>query len=73
MLSSMVDMDNKEPDQFLWLEFKDLFKQEHAVQMNERLILEGLSNLAMKPTETTNEVISRITRTVRVIKESFKD
>jgi hypothetical protein len=27
----------------------------------------------MKPAETTNEVISRITRTVRVIKESFKD
>jgi hypothetical protein len=37
------------------------------------LILDGLSNLAMKPTETTNEVISRITRTVQVIKESFED
>jgi hypothetical protein len=38
---------------------------------NERLILEELSNLAMKLNETTNEIISRITDTVRVIKESF--
>ncbi len=72
-LSSMVDMDDDEQDRYLWSDFKDLYKQKHAVQTNERLILEGLSNLTMKPTETTNEVISRITRTVRVIKESFKD
>jgi hypothetical protein len=66
-------MDDNELDQYLWSDLKDLFKQEYAVQMNEQLILEGLSNLAMKPTETTNERISRITRTVRVIKESFED
>ena len=44
------------------------------MQTNERLILEGLANLAMKPNETnetTNELITRITWTVRVIKESF--
>jgi len=72
-LSSMVNMDNEEPDQLLWLEFKDIFKQEYAVQTKERLILEGLCNLTMKPNETTNEVISRFTRTVQVIKESFED
>ncbi len=66
-------MDNDKQDRYLWSDFKDLFKQEYAVQTNERLILEGLSNLAMKPTETMNVVISRITRTVRVIKESFED
>jgi len=48
-----------------------VFKQEYAVQTNERLILEGLSNLAMKPNETTNELLTRITRTNRVIKESY--
>ncbi len=64
-------MNNEEPNQLLWSNIKDLFKQEYAVQTNERLILEGLSNLAMKPNETTNKVISQIMRTVRVIKESF--
>jgi hypothetical protein len=43
------------------------------IQTNERLILEGLSNLAMKPNETTNEVLCRITRTMRLMKESFYD
>jgi hypothetical protein len=45
------------------LDFKDIFKQEYAVQTNERLILEGLSNLAMKPMEMTNELLTRITWT----------
>jgi hypothetical protein len=72
-LSSVVDWDNDEHDQPLWSDFKEIFKQEYAVQTNERLILEGLANVAMKPNETTNELITRITRTVRVIKESFAD
>jgi len=50
-----------------------LFKQEYAVQTNDKLILEGLSNLAMKPNETTNELLTHITRTTRVIRESFDD
>ncbi len=57
----------------LWSDFKEIFKQEYTVQTNERLILEGLANLAMKPNETTNELLTRITRTVKVIKESFVD
>jgi hypothetical protein len=69
----VVDWNDTETDQYLWSDFKDIFKQEYAVQTNERLILEGLSNLAMKPNEMTNELLPRITRTTRVIKESFAD
>jgi hypothetical protein len=72
-LSSVVDWNNDETIQPLWSDFKDLFKQEYAVQTNERLILEGLANLAMKPNETTNELLIRITRTTRVIKESYAE
>jgi len=50
-LSSVVNWDNDEHDEPLWSDFKDIFKQEYAVQTNERLILEGLANLAMKPNE----------------------
>ncbi len=69
----MVDWNNDETVQPLWSDFKDLFKQEYTVQANERLILEGLANLAMKLNETTNELLTRITQTTRVIKESYAE
>jgi hypothetical protein len=72
-LSSIVDWNTDEDVQLVWSDFKDLFKQEYALQTNDKLILEGLSNLAMKPNETTNELLTRITRTTRVIRESFDD
>jgi len=72
-LSSVADWDDDEHNQPLWSDFKEIFKNEYAVQTNERLILEGLANLAMKPNETMNELLTRITRTVRVIKESFEN
>ena len=57
-LSSIVDWNTDDNVRLLWSDFKDLFKQEYAVQTNDKLILEGLSNLAMKPNETTNELIA---------------
>ncbi len=72
-LSSIVDWNTDENVRLVWSDFKDLFKQEYAVQTNDKLILEGLSNLAMKPYETTNELLTWITRTTRVIREGFDD
>jgi hypothetical protein len=72
-LSSIVDWNTDDNVRLVWSDIKDLFKQEYAVQTNDKLILEGLSNLAMKPNETTNELLTRITRTTRVIRESFDD
>jgi hypothetical protein len=73
LLSSIVDWNTYKDVRLVWSDFKDLFKQKYAVQTNDKLILEGLSNLAMKPNETTNELLTRITRTTRVIRESFDD
>jgi hypothetical protein len=72
-LSSIVQWNLDKNIRLLWSNFKDLFKQEYAVQTNDKLILEGLSNLAMKPNETTNELLTRITRTTWVIRESFDE
>jgi hypothetical protein len=72
-LSSIVNWNTDENVRLVWLDFKDLFKQEYAVQTNDKLILEGLLNLAMKSNETTNELLTRITRTTRVIRESFDE
>jgi hypothetical protein len=72
-LSSIVDWNMDENVRLVWSDFKDLFKQEYAVQTKDKLIREGLSNLAMKSNETTNELLTRITRTTRVIRESFDE
>jgi len=72
-LSSVVDWDDDKHDQPKWSDFKEIFKQKYSVQTNERLILKGLANLAMKLNEMTNELLTRITRTTRVIKEGFAD
>jgi hypothetical protein len=72
-LSSIVDWNTDENVRLVWSDFKDLFKQEYAVQTNDKLILGGISNLAKKSNETTNELLTRITRTTRVIRESFDE
>ena len=40
-LSSIVDWNTDENVRLVWSDFKDLFKQEYAVQTNDKLILEG--------------------------------
>ncbi len=72
-MSSIVDWNTDENVRLVWSDFKDLFKQEYAVQTNNKLILEGLLNLAMKPNEMTKELLTPITRMTRVIRESFDE
>jgi hypothetical protein len=67
----MVDMLNYGEDQFLWSIFKPRFQKENAVQTNDKLIMEGLSNLTMKPNEDTRDLINRIADTIVIIKESY--
>ncbi len=69
----IVDWNTDEDVRLVWSDFKGLFKLEYAIQTNDKLILEGLWNLAMKPNETTNELLTRITRTTQVIRESFDE
>jgi hypothetical protein len=40
-------------------------------QSNDKLIIDRLSNLAMKPNESTDELLARITNTMVIIKESY--
>jgi hypothetical protein len=70
---SMVDMENFTQVQLMWTRFKPLFRQEFAVQSNDKLIIEGLSNLAIKHGKTLRELINRITKMMVIIKESYKE
>jgi hypothetical protein len=42
-----------------------------VTQSNDKLIIDRLSNLAMKPNESTDELLARITNTMVIIKESY--
>jgi hypothetical protein len=39
--------------------------------MDEKMIIEGLSNLALKPYESTGELLARITNTMVILKDSY--
>jgi hypothetical protein len=63
-LFSMVVMEEITNDQLQLLDFKDLFREKFAIQSNNKLIIEGLSNLAMKLGKTTRNLINRVTDTM---------
>jgi hypothetical protein len=49
---------------------KPRFQRQFAKQSDDKLIVDGLFNLAMKPNESTGKLLARITNTMVIIKES---
>jgi hypothetical protein len=58
-------------DQLTWTNLNPRFQQQFATQTEEKMIIEGLSNLAMKPNESMGELLARITNTMVILKESY--
>ncbi len=56
--------------QLTWTNLKLRFQKQFATQTDDKQIIDGLSNLAIGPNETTGELLARITNTM-VIKESY--
>jgi hypothetical protein len=50
---------------------KPRFQKQFAMQTDDKQIIDGLSNLAMGPNETTGELLARITNLMVIIKESY--
>jgi len=55
-----VDMLDYMAVQLTWMNIKERFQIQFAVQTNDKLIIKGLSNLAMKPTESTSDLLNRV-------------
>jgi len=70
-LFATMEMLDWTPDQLTWTNLKPRFQRQFATQTDEKMIMEGLSNLAMKPGESTGELLARITNTMVIIKESY--
>jgi len=70
-LFATTEMLDWTPAQLTWTNLKPRFQRQFATQTDEKMIMEGLSNLAMKPGESTGELLARITNTMVIIKESY--
>ncbi len=70
-LFATVEMLDWEGDQLTWTNLKPRFQRQFATQLDDKLIINGLSNLTMKTTESTGELLARITNTMVIIKESY--
>ncbi len=70
-LFSTVDMLDYMADQLTWMNIKPRFQIQFMVQTNYKLKFKGFSNLAMKPTESTCNLLNRVTDTMVIIKESY--
>ena len=70
-LFATAEMLDWTPAQLTWTNLKPRFQRQFATKTDEKMIMEGLSNLAMKPGESTGELLARITNTMVIIKESY--
>jgi len=70
-LFATTEMLDWTPAQLTWTNLKPRFQRQFATQTDEKMIMEGLSNLAMKQGESTGELLARITNTMVIIKESY--
>jgi hypothetical protein len=70
-LFATAEMLDWTPAQLTWTNLKPRFQRHFATQTDEKMIMEGLSNFAMKPGESTGELLARITNTMVIIKDSY--
>jgi len=70
-LFATVEMLDWTAAQLTWTNLKPRFQRQFATQTDEKMIMEGLSNLTMKPGESTGELLTRITNTMVILKESY--
>jgi hypothetical protein len=70
-LFATAEMLDWTPAQLTWTNLKPRFQRQFATQTDEKMIMEGLSNLAMNPGESTGELLARITNTIVIIKDSY--
>ncbi len=70
-LFATADMLDWMEAQLTWTNLKPRFQKQFATQTDDKQIIDGLSNWAMGPNETTGELLARITNTMVIIKESY--
>jgi hypothetical protein len=68
-LESMVTLQKIRGDRERWSIIKPLFKAEFAVETDDKLILDGLAHMAMRPSENVCDYFGRLNKTNKIIME----
>jgi hypothetical protein len=70
-LFATAEMLDWSADQLTWTNIKPRFQKQFATQRDDKLIIDGLSNLSMGLNKTMEELLARITNKMVIIKESY--
>jgi hypothetical protein len=70
-LFATADMLDWTEAQLTWTNLKPSLQKQFVTQTDDKQIIDGLSNLAMGPSETTGELLAQITNLMVIIKERY--
>ncbi len=70
-LDSQVTLKHIEGDREQWSIIRPYFKEEFATESDDKLILDGLAHMAMRPTENVRSFFGRLNAVNKVIKDAY--
>ena len=70
-LKSQQTLEDIKGDRRTWTIVRPLFKAEFAIDSDDKLILDGLAHLAMKPSENVRDYFSRLDETNNIIMDAY--
>jgi hypothetical protein len=70
-LDSQIILTKIEGDREQWSIIRPYFKEEFATESDDKLILDGLAHMAMRPTENVRSFFGRINAVNKVIKDAY--
>jgi hypothetical protein len=68
-LESMVTLQKIRGEREHWSIIKPLFKAQFAVKTDDKLILDGIAHMAMRPSENVRDYFGRLNKTNKIIME----
>jgi hypothetical protein len=71
-LDSQVTLKMIEGDREQWSIIRPFFKEEFATESDDKLILDGLAHMAMRPTENVRTFFGRLNAVNKVIKDAYE-
>jgi hypothetical protein len=70
-MDSQITLKHIEGDREQWSIIRPYFKEEFATESDDKLILDGLAHMAMRPTENVRSFFGRLNAVNKVIKDAY--
>jgi len=72
-LNSQIPLKNIVGDQERWTIIRPFFKEEFAIESDDKLILDRLAHMAMQPTENVHDFFGHLNKISRLIMDAYKN